>query len=265
MSAAAPATYVSAIKVTDLFADPTYQRDLDVNRAKSMSVRWDPRLVGVIDVSDRGDDTPPNSPRYAIINGQHRWKAALFLDPELSLVCNVHTGLSISEEAKLFKDIDERTKKISTWDRWRARRAAGDPVVLEIDRIADALGLVVTQNPGPVNIQCCAALEHIHDRFMPETLREVLELVCDVWPGDVKRFNPAILKGLGRTLFVYAGELDTGRFADCLSEITPSQLYARAHELKATGHAQGIPHLVTVAAVVAYNRTGRDKLTVPAA
>lgn len=263
---AAQTTYVTAIRVDDLFADPLYQRELDTNRARSMSLRWDPSLVGVIDVSDRGDGTPSDAPRYAIINGQHRWRAAIFLDPTMSLVCNVHTGLTVADEAKLFKEIDERTKKISTWDRWKARRAAGDPTVLAIDTMAESIDLVVTNAPGVNHIQCCAALEFIYDRCLPEIVLEVLTLVNDLWPNDPKRHNPAILKGLALALFDYSDRLDDGRFADALSEVTPNQLIARAHELKAALPAAGIPKLVTHAAITAYNRaSGRGtRILLPA-
>lgn len=261
---AAQSTYPTAIRVDDLFADPTYQRELDVNRARSMSLRWDPALVGVIDVSDRGAHTPPNSPRYAIINGQHRWKAACYLDPLMSLVCNVHSGLSVADEAKLFNEIDARTKKISTWDRWRARRAGGDPVVLSIDAMAESLGLVVTPAPGQNSVQACAALEYIYDRCLPETVLEVLQLVNDLWPGDPKRHKSEVLKGLAYVMFEYAEELDSGRFADALSEITPTQLIARAHEMKAARPSLGIPRCIAHASVTAYNRSRGAKILISA-
>lgn len=256
-------TYVTAIGVDDLFADPEYQRELDVNRARNMARTWDPRLVGVLDVSDRGEHTPPNSPRYALINGQHRWKAAVFLDPTMSLVCNVHTGLTVADEAQLFYDIDARTKGLSSWDRWKSRRSAGDPVVTSIDLIAADLGLVIAQGQGKNRVHCYAALEYLYDKCLPETVHDVLEFCGDVWPGAQNMYNSAIVKGVGKVLHDNAVDLDTGRLADALSEMTPGQLLARAHELKASQPSAGIPRLVTVAAIQAYNRRGRSKLAPP--
>lgn len=264
MSAETPETYVSAIRVDELFVDATYQRDCDVNRARHIARTWDPRLAGVLDVADRGF-TPGVAERYAVINGQHRWRAAQFLDPTMSLVCNIHTGLSRDDEARLFYDIDARTKNLNSWDRWKARRAAGEPVVTAIDAIAAGLGLVVAQGQGRNRVHCYAALEFLYGRCIPETVYDVLEFVGDIWPGAKDMYAAPIIKGIGLLLFDYAADLDTGRLADALSEMTPGQLVARAHELKATQPSAGIPKLVTVAAIHAYNRAGRTKLIPPSA
>jgi phage FluMu gp28-like protein len=65
--------YIAAVTVDEIFADPTYQRLCDVTRVRKMAHTWDRRLAGILEVSDRGDDA---SPRYAVIDGQHRWAAA---------------------------------------------------------------------------------------------------------------------------------------------------------------------------------------------
>ncbi|WP_373686210.1 DUF6551 family protein, partial [Nocardia gamkensis] len=138
-----PDTYIAAISVREIFADHTYQRELDERRAQGMAAAWDVRKVGVIDVSDRG---PDEAPRYAVINGQHRWWAAALADPAHHLVAVVHTGLTVADEARLFYEIDAGTRRLTTWDRWHSRRAAGDPVVAEIEAIARKVGLVVDQS-----------------------------------------------------------------------------------------------------------------------
>jgi hypothetical protein len=57
----------------------------------------------VIEVSDRGSD---EQPRYAIVDGQHRYAAAKLRDPNAVLVANIHTGLTARDEAHLFYEID---------------------------------------------------------------------------------------------------------------------------------------------------------------
>lgn len=68
--------YVTALTVDDVFADPTYQRVPDIARARKMAATWDRRLAGILEVSDRGEDA---NPRFAVIDGQHRWAAAKML------------------------------------------------------------------------------------------------------------------------------------------------------------------------------------------
>lgn len=50
--------YVTAVPVSACFVDHSYQRDVDLPRARRIAEEWNPRLVGVLDVSDRGEDYP---------------------------------------------------------------------------------------------------------------------------------------------------------------------------------------------------------------
>jgi hypothetical protein len=124
----APAPYVIAVRAADLFADRTYQREVDPKRVRAMAGDFDPRLLGVIDVSARGGS------RYAILDGQHRH--ALVVDvrgQDTPMVCQVYEGLTLDEEARLFHEINVRRKALNFWDRWKARRAAGDERVALIE------------------------------------------------------------------------------------------------------------------------------------
>lgn len=71
-------TYIDAVAVDELFVDHSYQRPLDTALARQLARTWDRRLAGVIEVSDR---VAGQAPRYAIIDGQHRWAAAHLIDP----------------------------------------------------------------------------------------------------------------------------------------------------------------------------------------
>ncbi|MCZ1075065.1 DUF6551 family protein [Rhodococcus sp. A5(2022)] len=254
-----PDTYIDVIPVGAMFADPTYQRELDHRRAERMARDWNRRLVGVLEVSDRGEDT---APRYAIINGQHRWAAARTVDADMQLAATVHTGLTPEGEAKLFFDIDAKTRQLTTWDRWHARSAAGDATVTAIERIAAECGLAVTQDPGPKNLQCCAALERIWNRSAPEVLADTLVLVLDVWPGDESAKKAVVIEGIALVLDKYALDLDSRRLADAMSDITPRQLHARARDLQDSGTKGTFPMLIARVLVTAYNRRpGRGKLS----
>lgn len=110
--------YVTTLSVEDIFADYTYQRELDAPRVKRMAAEWNRRLVGIVEVSDRGTFA---TPRYAVVDGQHRWAAARLLDPAPMLVVNVHEGLTVDEEAQLFDGLNRNRKQTNTWDHWKAR------------------------------------------------------------------------------------------------------------------------------------------------
>lgn len=253
-STGATDVYVAAVPVAEMFIDHTYQRELEERRAHRMGKTWDPRLVGVLDVADRGENA---SPRYAVINGQHRWAAASHAGTATHLAANVHTGLTVADEAALFRDIDQSTKKLTVWDRWKARRAAGDTTVLGIDAIAEGFGLKVVQGSSANYIVCLSALEYCYG-VDPTYLARALELIGDVWPGDSAGLKHGIVRGLFEILWTEALP-DTGRLADALSEVTPTQLHARAVESRKIHDGQHWQCTIRVI-VEAYNRAGRGKV-----
>ncbi|MGW5147578.1 DUF6551 family protein [Rhodococcus koreensis] len=249
--------YIDVVPVGLMFRDPTYQRELDQRRVQRMSYNWDRRLVGVVDVCDRGEQ---HDPRYAIINGQHRWAAAVEAGIH-NMAVNIHTGLTPTEEARLFFDIDAKTKQLSTWDRWHARSAAGDPAVRDIEKIADKCGLTVRQDPGAKSLQCCAALERIWKRFGPEYLANTLVLLQDVWPGEEYATKAVIVEGTATLLYAYDIQIQSGRLADAMTELSPKLLHTRARELQEAGSKGSFPRLVARVLLSAYNRQpGRGKL-----
>jgi hypothetical protein len=139
----AGSAYIAVLQARELGVDHTYQRPLDEPRVRRMVAAWNPRMLGTIDVSDRG---PGQIPRYAVINGQHRAAAAARVSPaggEVWLPCTIHEGLDVAAEARLMHDLDRSTKKLTSWDKWRARRGAGDPAVGAIERLAADSGFTV--------------------------------------------------------------------------------------------------------------------------
>jgi hypothetical protein len=72
-------------------------------------------MLGILDVSDRG---PGVVPRYAIVNGQHRWSAAGKVGVQF-VACNVHEGLTVADEARLMFELDRRRRS------WPASSSGG--------------------------------------------------------------------------------------------------------------------------------------------
>jgi hypothetical protein len=248
-------TYVTALPVDELFADDAYQRPLDTPRARRAATSWDPRMAGIIDVSDRGEAA---TPRWAIIDGQHRWAAAK-LAGITALAANVHTGLSCADEAKLFDRLNRERRRITTWDHWRARSAAGDPAVAAIERTTTELGLIIDSSPRAGHVRCTSTLEKLQALGGEDLIERTLQLILNVWGRDVAGFDAPIVHGIGLALH-YLGDLDVRRLAEALIDVQPRQLKARAIALRdiTTGTT---PKLVAIATVTIYNaRPGRKIL-----
>ena len=222
-----PAPYVAAIPVDALFADHTYQRELDERRVDKMAHTYQVALVGIIEVSARPDG------RYAVLDGQHRWACvrnvhATDARPP-SLPCRVHTGLTSTEEAVLYHQLNTTRKQLTGWDRWVARRAAGDQAVLDIEACAHRHDYRVDMREKPAVIRATRALENITNLGGIRLLDRVLDVVRAAYSDDQTALDGAILGGIAHILNSYTtDELDTARLIECLSGIVPRQLAARA-------------------------------------
>lgn len=222
-----PMPYIAALRAGDLAVDHTYQRDLDQARVRQMVEAWDPTMLGVLDISDRGPDA---SPRYAIINGQHRHAAAVGADPrgkDAPLVCNVHRGLTVAEEAGLFHELDATTRRLTSWDRWHARRAAGDPVVADIERIVTAHGMKCSPGRNDGRIGAVGALEHLHNLGGPQLVARTLNVLSASYGTEWAAYQAPIVSGTGLLLHYYA-DVDLDRLDAALTKSTPQQLRAQA-------------------------------------
>lgn len=220
--------YIAALPVSALFTDHTYQRPLDPFRVNKMADAFNLALVGIIEVSAR-----PNG-RYAVLDGQHR--AALVRtvafgstneDPHVA--CRVHTDLDVVAEAKLYHQLNTTRKQLNGWDRWVARRGAGDQAVLDIEASCARNGLIVGMQAGGNVLRSTKACEVIVEQGGIPLLDEVLSVTRMAWPDDQSGLDGTILQGLGHVLSAYRrDELDLTRLVETLSGVVPRQLVARA-------------------------------------
>lgn len=246
--------YIAALRAGDLFADRAYQRDLDATRVERMSGEFDRTLLGVLEVSAREDG------RYAIIDGQHRWGVVRTLcgDDE-HLVCQVHSGLTPGDEARLFLEIDTGRRNLTWWDRWRARRGKGDPNVLAIDEVLTRHGLQVNPAPADGHIRATKALETIVDDLGDlQMLDNVLIVLTAAFGIGFDTFDGGIMQGVALVLGHYdADELDTDRLVAQLRTISPRQLRSKAVALR-EAHRGTVPRLCAAVVVERYN-AGRGR------
>lgn len=222
---AARGTFIDAIHVDELFVDHTYQRELDGTRAHKLAASWDRRLAGVIEVSDRG---PDHSPRYAVIDGQHRMQAAKLLDPAPFMVATIHEGLSVADEARLFDRLNRQRRQPTTWDHWRARKSTAATEVLALEAVVNGLGLRIDNTPTEGNVRCTATLEKLYRLGGADLVHETLKLIVGVW--DVRRdaYDAPIVGGLGLVLHYLREPIDRHRLADTLLGTLPVQLTTQA-------------------------------------
>ncbi|MCA2243342.1 MULTISPECIES: DUF6551 family protein [Mycobacteriaceae] len=254
-----PAPYIAALAVTELFVDHSYQRPLDLPRARRLAESWEPPLIGVIEVSDRGSD---QQPRYAVVDGQHRYAAAKLRDPKAVLVANIHAGLTARDEAHLFYEIDAKRTRLTGWDRWNARRGAGDPAVLAVESVVEDAGLRVEDSPTNGSVRCVSTCEKVFKLGGQPLLRETLGLITEVWGVEVEAFDSPLVHGTALVLWHYGKAINVERLADAMVDVSPRQFKAKAVALREYERGS-LPKLAALVIVNTYNRTKGPKLDKP--
>ncbi len=247
--------YVGVVTVAQVVVDATYQRPLDQTRVGRMVGEYDPALVGVLEVSARDGE------RFAVIDGQHRWAMLReVLGEEAAFAARIHTGLTPAEEANLFYCIDRQRRTLTGWDRWWARRGAGDPDVLDIERVVEGHGLKVSAATKDGTVRATRAMELIVATGGLPLLSSSLCLILSAWGRTADALDGDLLHGLALVLHHYAGEdeLSPDRLVNAMQDMAPRQVKARAVHLR-EAHKGVMPRLVAAVLVDRYNaQPGRN-------
>ena len=213
---------VETIKISLLTIDPIYQRPLERGRVEGMGAAWDPTIVGILEVSRRANGV------QAVFDGQHRLRAAEIAGVT-ELLCLVHTGLTVRDEAALFLRLQRERRTATPWARWHASLAAGDQAVHAINETVRNQGFEIGQVTAPLVITAIAAVEQIYNRAGIEGLQRVLAFVRTLWANDSFRVNGHMLLGLD-LFFERYPNASRSELQRALSE-TPPKYLAREAEL----------------------------------
>lgn len=251
-AAIARGAYIDALAVDALFVDESYQRPADLGRARQLAARWDRRLAGVIEVSDRGEGA---APRYAVIDGQHRWQAARLCDPTPLLVASIHEGLSVADEARLFDRLNRERRRPSTWDHWRARKTGGDAAVVAIEATVGQFGLRIDPAPKDGHVRCTATLEKLVALGGVELLESTLKVITDVWDNRMDAFDAPLVHAVGLIQHYLADRIDPHRLTDTLMGVLPLKLKTQAAALETLTGTTGVRLAITI--MIFYNKNRR--------
>jgi hypothetical protein len=248
--------YVAVLTARQLFVDHSYQRPLDEPRVAEMAAAFDPHLLGILDVSDRGEAGAVDGPRYAIVDGQQRREAAVRaaeLGEDLPMACNVHEGLTVASEAKLMRELDRRKKKLTGFEQWHTRAAAGDPTVLLVDEVCARHGLQVGSNPLDGYMRSYGTAEALIKLGGEQLLDGALSVLHAAYGAASSAYQAPLLRAVG-TLLDEVADVDVERLARTLAANPPEQLRATATARREVANDPLHKHLTGVIAA-AYNRT----------
>lgn len=211
------------MKIETITIDPRYQRELDENRAQAMSKNIDFDRIGVPVLSFRGRTA--GTSQFVVLDGQHRVSALKQAGhgPK-GILCEVHEGLNVVEEASLFLKLNGGRKAVCVYDKWRAQLVAKVPMAIEIDKVVGAAGLKVTKGPGR---NCICAIQAIWSVHLKYRNLDVTLAVLKAWAdGEPAVYSAEAIKAVSEFLRSYP-QANPNQLVTKLSDIAPERLCAR--------------------------------------
>lgn len=191
-------------KPSDLYVDETYQRPLSVERVWEIVTRFTWSLFNPLWIADRR-----RRGTLYVVDGRHRLAAASILGVKLlpAVPCEIHVTESVEEEARIFVDLQERRRKISSAQRFAAKLVYGDPIALDLQKLMSKHGFKVpTETFGMSNataqneITAIATLESIYRAGGKGRVDAVLSIIRDAWDGVPPTTSAYMLRAVNRVL-----------------------------------------------------------------
>jgi hypothetical protein len=242
-------------RVSELTVDQRYQRSLNIRRVKKIANEFDPYSVGMLIVSDRGDGTK------VVLDGQTRRAALMQMGWEDQMVpCYVYVGLSVEEEARIFRTLNQDRARPTAIDLFRARVVERDPGALDMQASLSANGLRVASNTEAGTFRAIAAADRVYRDSGRSIFRAVISTIHAAWPSydDPMSVSSDMVTGLGLVLAEYENDVDLSRLVKVLAQDTPANLVGKARTLRASlGGTMG--SCMAQVIVHSYNKQQRTK------
>lgn len=201
-------------KVGDLWVDPAVQRGLKKARVSRIAGAFKPEAVGVLHTSFR-------SPRRIhIIDGQHRYRAAEAAGYTGPIQTMEYHGLSVPEEAALFRLLNA-AEKVNRIDQFLVACVEGNPDSLRLNGfLADhgwTVGTYGATGEAEARLTAIASLEKVY-ALSPDAAAATLAVLTTAYGHRPAAVQGILIEGVGRMLARYGKDVDLNDLAKRLAE-----------------------------------------------
>lgn len=247
---------IERVRLDDITIDGRVQRNLELKRVADIAEDFDWGAFGVPTLSRRADGT------IVIIDGMHRVMAARKAGhgdraPQLK----VHTGLTLTEEARLFRMLNN-TRKPSSVDLFLVAVTEGEPAAVEMNELIEAVGLKVA-TAGAKAFRAVTALRRIY-AIEPDAAVRTLDVATRAWGADSTSVQSAIVEGLGGFFLRYGDQPNADELGERLAKYAggANGLIGAARGL-ARIRSVSVPNGVSDIVVEVYNKGRRTRALAP--
>jgi hypothetical protein len=228
---------IELVRVADLRIDPTYHDParFSERRAKLMAANLNREALGIITVSHRGDGS------LIIVDGQHR-VAACRIAGEEYILAKVFYGLTVEEEARLFKDLGDIVR-LTSYAIYLSALQAHDPEAVAIFAICKHHGVTIVGGAAaytfPGRTRSVSMIARIHSAGL---LDKTLHVCRQAWPEDIHALDSIPLGGVASFIWGYERHprFSTKRLTTKLAEESPQALIRKAKDFSRLGDAQNL-------------------------
>lgn len=188
-------TSIQEIPISEVFLGK-YQKMLSKKRVAAIIADYDPNRMRPIEVSLRDG-------KYWCWDGQHRLVAAKARG-ETTIPCQVHYGLTYSDEAMLFARQQENVGSITTAHKWNALKEAGDPTAIKIINKCREYGFnASTRGAGGKTIRSIKTLQRIAGTLGVNRLGDIVWLMKSAWNHEDVSTHEYIVGGIATFMEKY--------------------------------------------------------------
>lgn len=226
------------LSVHDLEVDPRIQRPMDnkmIKKVQTIVRTFNVNALGVFTVSRR------NNGALIVIDGQCRAEAVRRVaadgDHDGKVSCHVFTGLTLSQEAQMFLDLNYGTNP-TPLQKFKIRLAAGEPVALDIEKILRYYGWTIGFEPGAGTISAVAAVDRVYalsekGEFEPNLVQMAILAISRAWGTDKSAAQGAIIEGVARLFAEYSDRVDLDHLVSRMADYVggPNKLFNNARSL----------------------------------
>jgi hypothetical protein len=216
------------VRPADVTTDPRAQRKLDVRRVNKITADFRPAAFGVPAVSARADGS------MVWLDGQHRG-AALCASGRggVGVDCQVYEGLSLAEEAELFRQLND-SKNLNARDLFRIGVTAKDPVAVAANKALEICGW--TAEGGKKNTMGAVSTFGYLWEVDPSAARRAITTLASAWGPTSQSSSMVAIRGMFMLCKRYAAmEIDWDR----MQRVLAAKGQAAQFTAWAVGNAKG--------------------------
>lgn len=189
------------IPLEQLYIDHRYQRPTEGGASKNnlryMQANFSWEACGALIVCHA-----PDKKQYAIIDGQHRFRAAKTRKDIQELPCVIISGQDVKQQAESFVAINTRRQALHSLSAYHAAIVAGMPAALEVHEIVKKYGIEIPRSPvqggttGPRQTQAISTIQMLIRNFNEKHVKFALTVLPDAFPEKRSLMRSNILKAM---------------------------------------------------------------------